>query len=376
MRTIGGDPAGTAARETSGSRTTGSGARRAAASSRGRSWPGRRWPSGASTAANSPPSCSARPTIRWARCAGAWPTCAAASASRACSGTSALTVSPGDLWLDVRALDDGDLAAGEIGGELLAGVELRTARGLTPGRSCWPGCAARPRPGRTAPPRAEPARRGGGAAAEVAGRRPVSSTRWTTPPRNCSCAPWSRPGGPGWPRRTWPRARRCSPGRDWSPSPAPLRSAARDPAASSPARRCRPAWSPRPCCGRARPRSTRARSMPGWRRCAGRPRSQPVPAGRLPPGPGAARPVPAHPGQRPGARGAGGGRRGGRGPAPGPAGRPGRGRRRPDRGRSAGTGVRGCAGRPLRLGRAGAAEGHGARLCRPPGWPGSSPSGG
>ena len=41
-----------------------------------------------------------------------------------------LTVAPGELWLDVRALDDGDLAAEEIGGELLSGVEPRNCPGF------------------------------------------------------------------------------------------------------------------------------------------------------------------------------------------------------------------------------------------------------
>lgn len=41
-----------------------------------------------------------------------------------------LAVAPGELWLDVRALEDGDLPAGEIGGELLDGVGLRNCPGF------------------------------------------------------------------------------------------------------------------------------------------------------------------------------------------------------------------------------------------------------
>lgn len=41
-----------------------------------------------------------------------------------------LTVARAELWLDVRALEDGDLPAGEIGGELLDGVGLRNCPGF------------------------------------------------------------------------------------------------------------------------------------------------------------------------------------------------------------------------------------------------------
>jgi DNA-binding SARP family transcriptional activator len=41
-----------------------------------------------------------------------------------------LTLAPGELWVDVRALEDGDLAAEEIGGELLDGVGLRNCPGF------------------------------------------------------------------------------------------------------------------------------------------------------------------------------------------------------------------------------------------------------
>lgn len=41
-----------------------------------------------------------------------------------------LTLAPAELWLDVRALEDGDLPAGEIGGALLDGVDLRNCPGF------------------------------------------------------------------------------------------------------------------------------------------------------------------------------------------------------------------------------------------------------
>ena len=41
-----------------------------------------------------------------------------------------LSVSPGELWVDVRALEDGSLPAEDIGGGLLEGIELRNCPGF------------------------------------------------------------------------------------------------------------------------------------------------------------------------------------------------------------------------------------------------------
>jgi DNA-binding SARP family transcriptional activator len=41
-----------------------------------------------------------------------------------------LTLARAEVWLDVRALEDGDLPAGEIGGDLLDGVDLRNCPGF------------------------------------------------------------------------------------------------------------------------------------------------------------------------------------------------------------------------------------------------------
>jgi DNA-binding SARP family transcriptional activator len=41
-----------------------------------------------------------------------------------------LSLSPGELWVDVRALEDGSLPVEEIGGDLLGGIELRNCPGF------------------------------------------------------------------------------------------------------------------------------------------------------------------------------------------------------------------------------------------------------
>ena len=55
-----------------------------------------------------------------------------------------LSLSQGELWVDVRALEDGSLPVEDIGGELLEGIELRNC----PGFDTWlllarMACAAR-----------------------------------------------------------------------------------------------------------------------------------------------------------------------------------------------------------------------------------------
>ncbi len=54
-----------------------------------------------------------------------------------------LTLPEAGLWLDVRALEDGDLPAGRPVASCWTGSACGTARGSIPG-CCWPGCAARP----------------------------------------------------------------------------------------------------------------------------------------------------------------------------------------------------------------------------------------
>jgi hypothetical protein len=98
-----------------------------------------------------------------------------------------LGLAPGELWVDVRALEDGSLPVEDVGAELLEGIELRNC----PGFDTWLllarlDCAAR---GRQERPR---------------------WTRWTRGRRSSSCGSWSRPGAAGWHRPTWRRASSCS----------------------------------------------------------------------------------------------------------------------------------------------------------------------
>jgi len=41
-----------------------------------------------------------------------------------------LSLAPGEMWLDVRALQDGSLPADDVGGSLLEGIELRNCPGF------------------------------------------------------------------------------------------------------------------------------------------------------------------------------------------------------------------------------------------------------
>ena len=67
---------------------------------------------------------------RWARSAGRWRICAAARGLPSLLCGDPLRLAPGELWVDVRALEDGSLPVEDIGADLLAGIELRNCPGF------------------------------------------------------------------------------------------------------------------------------------------------------------------------------------------------------------------------------------------------------
>ena len=83
--------------------------------------------------------------IRWVRSAGRWRFARSSGQPSLLCGDP-LSLVPGELWVDVRALEDGSLPVQDIGGDLLEGIELRNC----PGFDTWPllarlDCAARGR---------------------------------------------------------------------------------------------------------------------------------------------------------------------------------------------------------------------------------------
>jgi DNA-binding SARP family transcriptional activator len=172
-----------------------------------------------------------------------------------------LSLSPGELWVDVRALEDGSLPVEEIGGDLLGGIELRNC----PGFDTWLllarlDCAARGRQelrrralsllatGETEAAMA--------AAGRAAGLDPLDEDAQELLLRVLVAA-----GAVGWHRRIWRRARRYSRVRGLSHRRrcGPLLAIL----GWRRARGCGLWWSLRRCCRRDQLPWTRARSTPG-----------------------------------------------------------------------------------------------------------------
>ena len=67
--------------------------------------------------------------IRWVRSAGRWRFARSSGQPSLLCGDP-LSLVPGELWVDVRALEDGSLPVQDIGGDLLEGIELRNCPGF------------------------------------------------------------------------------------------------------------------------------------------------------------------------------------------------------------------------------------------------------